>query len=91
MKQQQIEDLIEETSMEDLCGRRPWHNVEDFRRLYKQGTPHGASGLPYGPDTSAIYRVVQLNFTPEIEVFYMLFEICLSIFSMNSLKEHIQG
>ena len=37
-----------------------------------------------------IYRVVQLNFTPEIEVFYMLFERPLSIFSMSALKQHIE-
>ena len=36
------------------------------------------------------YRVVQLNFTPEIEVFYMMFERPLSIFSMTSLKQHIE-
>ena len=36
------------------------------------------------------YRVVQLNFTPEIEVFYLLFEISLPIFSMTSLKQHIE-
>ena len=35
------------------------------------------------------YRVVQLNFTPEIEVFYLLFEISLPIFSMKSLKQHM--
>ena len=36
------------------------------------------------------YKVVQLNFTPEIEVFYMLFERDLSIFSMTSLEQHIK-
>ena len=35
-----------------------------------------------------LYRVVQLNFTPE--VFYMMFEISLSIFSMTSLKQRIK-
>ena len=38
---------------------------------------------------STFYKVVPLNFTPEIEVFYMLFEISLSIFSMPSLKHHL--
>ena len=33
-----------------------------------------------------VYRGVQLNFTPEIELFYMLFEIFVIIFSMASLK-----
>ena len=36
------------------------------------------------------YRVVQLNFTLEIEVFYMLFEKDHSIFSMTSLRQHIK-
>ena len=35
--------------------------------------------------------MVQLNFTPEIEVFYMLLDRYLSIFSFTSLKHHIQG
>ena len=57
MKQQEVEDHIQKTSVEDLCGRRPWLNVEDYERLYEDGTPHGASGLPYGPNPSAIYRL----------------------------------
>ena len=36
------------------------------------------------------YRVVQLNFTPEIEVFYMLFEGSLSILGMTSNKQHME-
>ena len=32
-------------------------------------------------------RVVQLNFTPDIEVFYMLLERYNSILSMTSLKQ----
>ena len=32
-------------------------------------------------DVLSKYRVVKLNFTPEIEAFYMLFERSLSIFS----------
>ena len=57
MKQQEVEDHIQKTSVEGLCGRRPWLNVEDYERLYEDGTPHGASGLPYGPNPSAIYRL----------------------------------
>ena len=56
MKQQEVEDLIEKTPIDELCGRRPWLNIEHYRRLYERGTPHGASGLPYGPDTTAIHR-----------------------------------
>ena len=35
------------------------------------------------------YRVVQLNFTPEIEVLYMLFEEPIQLFSMTSLKQQM--
>ena len=56
MKQQEVEDHIEKASVADLCGRRPWLNVQDYERLYEEGTPHGASGLPYGPDPTSIYR-----------------------------------
>ena len=35
------------------------------------------------------YSVVQLNFTPEIKVFYMLYDRSLWIFSMTSLKQHL--
>ena len=40
--------------------------------------------LPVG-QVQGMYSEVQLNLTPEIEVFYMLFDISLSI----SLKQHI--
>ena len=40
--------------------------------------------------TSCKYRLVQLNFTPEIEVFYIMFERSLSIFSMPFLKQLIK-
>ena len=38
----------------------------------------------------SLYRVVQLNFTPEIEVFSMLFERYLTIFGMACLKQHME-
>ena len=38
-----------------------------------------------------MYRVVQLNFIPDIEVFYMLFEKSLFNLKMTSLKQHIQS
>ena len=50
------------------------------------GKVHGWQGGSRSP----LLRVVQLNLTPEMEVFYMLFERCLSIFSMASLKQHIE-
>ena len=34
--------------------------------------------------------VVQLNLTPEIEVFYILFDRSLSIFSMTFLRQHLE-
>ena len=37
-----------------------------------------------------VFRVVQLNFTPEIEVFYMLLDRSLTIFSTTSLKQHME-
>ena len=40
--------------------------------------------------TAIFYRVSQLNFTPEVEVFYMVFERSRSIFSRTSLKQHIE-
>ena len=36
------------------------------------------------------YRVVQLDVTPENEVFGMLFVRSLSIFTMTSVKQHIE-
>ena len=37
---------------------------------------------------SRIYRVVQLNLTPEIEVFFIFFDPFIS--SMTSLKQHME-
>ena len=37
-----------------------------------------------------LYRVVQLALTPEIEVFYVLFDRSLSIFSTTSLKHRMK-
>ena len=42
------------------------------------------------PFCTDFYRVVQLDFTLEIEVFYLLLDRSLSIFSMKSLQQHIQ-
>ena len=36
------------------------------------------------------YRVVQRNLTPEMEVSCMLFERFLSIFSVTTLKQHME-
>ena len=40
--------------------------------------------------SSTIYRLVQLNLTPEIQAFHMLFDISLTPFSMSSLKQHME-
>ena len=37
-----------------------------------------------------VYRVVQEDFTQEIEVFCMLFDRAFSIFTMTSVKKHIE-
>ena len=37
-----------------------------------------------------MYRVVQLNYIPEIAVLYMLFERSLTIFTMTSLTHHME-
>ena len=36
------------------------------------------------------YREVQLDLTPEIEVFHLLFERCLTKFRKRSIKQHIK-
>ena len=36
-----------------------------------------------------MYRVVQLNFTPGMEVFYVRFDRSLSFLSMKSLKQQM--
>ena len=41
-------------------------------------------------DLKVMYRVVQLNFTLEIEVLCMLFDRALSIFTMISIENHIK-
>ena len=38
----------------------------------------------------SMYRVVHLNLTPEIEIFYKLLERYISFFSMTSLNHHME-
>ena len=40
--------------------------------------------------SSGMYRVIQLNFTPEIDVFHMLIDRYLPILSMTSLKRNFR-
>ena len=39
---------------EELCGRRPWTNVENHQELYIEGHVQGFSGFPYGPNTHSV-------------------------------------
>ena len=55
----------------------------------RQHRPKSLSPYPPARVFKKLYRVVHLNFTAEIELFCMLFERSLSIFSMLSLKQHI--
>ena len=58
MSENEVEELIQASSIEDLCGRRPWTNVENHDKDYPQGDLQGFSGLPYGPrpDVSPVIR-----------------------------------
>ena len=49
-----------------------------------------AARTPLTPVLDIMYRVVQLNLTPEIKVSYMLFDRSLSIFTVTSLKQDIE-
>ena len=52
MTRMEMEDKVNSSSsVKDICGRRPWTNVEDYYKQYPIGNPKGFSGaLPYGPD-----------------------------------------
>ena len=68
----------------DLALNRWALQLFSFGRWRKLHSPHD----PFkGHDDE--YRVVQLNFTPEMEVWYVLFERYLSMFCMPSLKQQI--
>ena len=53
LTKQEVEDRINSSSTKDLCGRRPWTNIEDFHKVYPKGHPQGFSGIPYGPSQSS--------------------------------------
>ena len=58
-------------------------------RRWEAGRPgQSSSRRPRSKTTPPLHRVVQLNFTPEIEVFHMLFD--RFYFSMTSLKQHME-
>ena len=58
MSENEVEEPIQASSIRDLCGRRPWTNVENHDKDYPQGDLQGFSGLPYGPrpDVSPVIR-----------------------------------
>ena len=78
------------------------YDLSHLRKEYRyvvhvEGLPIGAGLSQEKPGVGMVqgwsvikyhmYRMVQLNFTPEIEVFYRLFERSLSILSITSLKQ----
>ena len=49
MTEKEVFDLIQTSSTQELCGRRPWTNVENHQKIFPDGNPQGYSGLPIGP------------------------------------------
>jgi len=56
MPQRNVTDLVQNTTTRDICGRRPWTNVEDYYKVYMEGNPQDFSGLPYGRNVHGLYR-----------------------------------
>ena len=50
----ELEELVHQSSTEDLCGRRPWTNVMNYREVYTHSISNGYSGLPYGPPSEPL-------------------------------------
>jgi len=50
MSKETVDTLIKSSSDAELCGRRPWTNVENHQKMYPEGHVQGFSGLPFGPD-----------------------------------------
>ena len=51
MQKKDVDLMIEGITTNDICGRRPWTNVENHQFLYPEGQQSGFSGLPFGPST----------------------------------------
>ena len=59
--------------------------------ILEQGHPVKNSVLAaFAMDKYSMCRVVQVRFTPETEVFYMLFDRSISIFSVTELGGRLQ-
>jgi len=50
MSKEKVDILIQNSSDEELCGRRPWTNIEKYQKLYQEGHVQGFSGIPFGPN-----------------------------------------
>ena len=37
MSKEKVDILIQNSSDEELCGRRPWTNIEKYQKLYQEG------------------------------------------------------
>ena len=60
MPKDEVDNLVRSSKYEDLCGRRPWTNIQNHQWIYPEGNVQGFSGLPYGPrptfDFSHLHR-----------------------------------
>ena len=41
MTEKEVFDLIQTSSTQELCGRRPWTNVENHQKIFPDGNPQG--------------------------------------------------
>ena len=39
----EVDDLIQTSSTQELCGRRPWNNVENNQKKFPDGNPQGTA------------------------------------------------
>ena len=43
MTEKEVYDLIQTSSTQELCGRRPWTNVENNQKKFPDGNPQGTA------------------------------------------------
>ena len=62
MSKDEVDQLTRKSTTEDLCGRRPWTNIVNHQKLYKDSISQGFSGNPYGHQSnntnSRVKRIV---------------------------------
>ena len=51
MDKDQADELLRNSSTQDICGRRPWSNVINHQKLYPNGNRQGFSGIPFGANS----------------------------------------